>query len=114
MAFDPVLIASGSLRHPVTILQSQPVQDVSGTALAWVPFLEVRASVTPMRGTDLVRSGQDTTLLYITVGMRYQGGITSAMRVQTATGTYSIQAIENVQERNRRLNLFCLALGANQ
>jgi head-tail adaptor len=67
-----------------------------------------------MRGTDLVRSGQDTSLVFITVTIRWQPGITSAMRIQTATGTYSIQAVENVLERNRRLNLLCLALGANE
>ncbi len=80
----------------------------------WTPFLATRAKIMPVRGIDKIRAGIDVSTLQVTVEMRYQPGITAAMRLQTPTGTYAIQAIENILERNRKIVLTCLAIGANQ
>lgn len=107
-------IDPGKMVHQVTILQQQTVQDISGTSLQWVPFVQTWAQIDPVRGIDVVRSGQDTTKLFLTVKIRWQTGILPKMRVQSLNGTYVIQAIENPGERNIILVLLCLGLGANE
>jgi SPP1 family predicted phage head-tail adaptor len=107
-------INPGKMVHQVTILQPQPVQDISGTSIQWVPFVQTWAEIVPVRGIDVVKSGQDTTQLFLTVRIRWQTGILPKMRVQGQNGQYVIQAIENPGERNVILVLTCLGLGANQ
>jgi SPP1 family predicted phage head-tail adaptor len=107
-------IDPGEMVHQVIILQQQSVQDISGTSVAWVPSARAWAAINPVRGTDVIRGGQDTTKLYLFVTIRWQTGIVPNMRVQSLNGTYVIQAIENPGERNVLLVLTCLGLGANQ
>jgi SPP1 family predicted phage head-tail adaptor len=111
---DPLLLPAGALRHVVTILQSTLTTDLSGVVTTWTPFVsDIRAKIEPMRGLELLRSGQDATNNYITVTIRYVPGIQAAMRVKAHDATYLIQNIENVLERNRVLKLMCLGLGEN-
>jgi SPP1 family predicted phage head-tail adaptor len=81
----------------------------------WTPlFSDVRAAIDPYRGTELIRSGQDVTQTFIIVTIRYIEGIAATMQVQAHSGTYVIQSIQNILERNRVLKLLCLGIGANQ
>lgn len=105
-------IDPGKMVHQITILQSQVVQGLSGAETQWVPFVQTWAEIVPVRGIDVVRSGQDTTQLFLTVRIRWQTGIQAKMRVQSFNGNYVIQAIENPGERNIILVLTCLALGS--
>jgi hypothetical protein len=85
-------------------------------------FTGVMAAIEVMRGTDVIRSGQTTTQLFITVVIwfipdpvnPYAPGVTSNMRVISDNGSaYVIQSVENVLELNVILVLNCLALGQN-
>jgi SPP1 family predicted phage head-tail adaptor len=107
-------INPGEMIHYITILQSTRVTDASGSSIGWVPFIKVWAQIRPVRGTDVLKSGQDTTQLFLTVSIFWQPGILSNMRVQSGNGTYVIQSVENPGERNVILVLNCLALGLNQ
>jgi SPP1 family predicted phage head-tail adaptor len=108
-------IDPGEMVHQITILQQTQGVDISGTVTTWTPFLTTWASIDPVRGTDVLKSGQDTTNLYLTIRIRWQTGIQPNMCVQKVDGArYIIQAIENPGERNVILVLFCLALGLNQ
>lgn len=100
--------------HQVVILQQQASSDISGATTIWVPFVRTWAQIDPVRGTDVLKAGQDTTQLFLTIKIRWQSGIVPNMRVQSLNGTYVIQAIENPGERNVILVLTCLGLGANQ
>jgi SPP1 family predicted phage head-tail adaptor len=101
--------------HQVTILQPTQGNDISGAITVWTPFVSTWAKIKPVRGTDVLKSGQDTTNLYLTVEIAWQAGIQPNMRVQKVDGSqFIIQAIENPGERNVILVLFCLALGLNQ
>lgn len=106
-------IDPGQMVHQITILQQQVGTDISGAIVTWVPLVVAWAQIDPVRGTDVIKSGQDTTQLFLTVRIRWQSGILPNMRVQTLNGTYVIQAVENPGERNVILILNCLALGAN-
>lgn len=107
-------IDPGKMVHQITILQPQTVQGIAGAETQWVPFVQTWAEIVPVRGIDVVKSGQDTTQLFLTVRIRWQTGIMSKMQVQSLNGKYVIQAIENPGERNVMLVLTCLGLGANQ
>lgn len=112
----------GTLRHPIQIWGESPSGDVSGTTTE--PFLvtpappasPTMASIEPVRGTDVLRSGQVTTQLFLTIKMWFQPGITPDMQVENIeTGNrYVIQSIENVKEMSIVLVLNCLGLGANE
>jgi SPP1 family predicted phage head-tail adaptor len=107
-------IDPGKLAHQITILQQTRSSDVSGTVAVWTPLLTTYAAIEPVRGTDIIRSGQATTQLFLTVTIRWQPSIQPNMRVQSNSGTYVIQSIENPGERNILLILNCLGLGANE
>lgn len=113
------LLDVGSLRHQITIQAqgptSPPTMDASGQVVAWSPFATALAAIDQVRGTDVIRGGQITTQLYLTVAMWFQPGILSNMRVISDNGsTYVVQSVENVLEMNLVLILNCVALGLNE
>jgi SPP1 family predicted phage head-tail adaptor len=108
------MLDPGKMVHWVSILRQTTTTDVSGTSIVWTEFVKTWAQIDPVRGSDVLRGGQDTTQLYLTVKIRWQTGILPNMRVQSNNGTYIIQAIENPGERNVILILNCIALGLNQ
>jgi SPP1 family predicted phage head-tail adaptor len=107
-------IDPGEMVHQVSLLQAQAATDISGTVTAWVPFATIWAAINPVRGTDVLKSGQATTQLFLTVKIWWMRGVEPNMRVQSKNGTYIIQSVENPGERNVILVLNCLALGTNQ
>ena len=108
----------GRLRHAITIqrqaVASPPAVDAAGPVMAWTDFLTgVMAAMEVMPGREVIRSGQVTSQLYVTVTMWYQPGVSSNMRVVGDNGSvYSILAVENVAEMEVVLQLRCLGLGA--
>jgi SPP1 family predicted phage head-tail adaptor len=112
---DPCSLPSGDLRHSITILGPTLTTDTTGNVITYSPFLtDVRAKIDPVSGLELIRSGQDISMLYITVSIRYVPGITAKMQVQAYHGLYWIRYVENVLERNRVLKLMCTAVDGNQ
>lgn len=109
----------GARLHQINIQQqtiaSPPSFDRAGSALySWITFITTWAKIVSTRATDVIRSGQITTQTFLVLNIRYRPGILQNMRVAWTNGTYVIQGIENVEERNVELNLICLALGANE
>lgn len=108
----------GKLRHAVTIQSFGPTSpatfDASGPVRAWGTYTTAMAAIKTVRGTDVIRSGQVTTQLFLTVTMWWQSGILPNMRVLNDNGSkYVIQSIENILELNTILVLNCLGIGAN-
>jgi hypothetical protein len=108
----------GALRHSITVqiqgLGSPITYDAAGPKLAWNPFTTAMASVVPVRGTDVIKAGQVTTQLFVTVTMWWQPGILPNMQVLNDNGsTYVIQSVENILEMDVVLVLNCLGLAAN-
>ena len=105
----------GDLRHPISIYQRGPAPvGVAGAKVQRVLVTTAMASIIPVRGTDVIKSGQATTQLFLTLKIWYQPGLAPNMEVDTEGGsTYLIQSIENPLEMNVLLVLNCLGLGAN-
>jgi head-tail adaptor len=109
------MLDPGEMIHRISILQETAVSDISGTSAAWVPFVSMWAKIEPVRGTDLLKSGQDTAQSFMTIKIFWQPGILANMRVQTLDGTFIIQGKpENPGMRNVILILNCIGLGVNQ
>jgi head-tail adaptor len=109
----------GKMRHAITIQKegptSPPTTDVAGPAMAWNPFTTADAAIDAVRGTDVIKGGQTTTQLFLTVAIWFQAGILPNMRVLNENGSiYVIQSVENVMEMNTVMVLNCLAIGANE
>jgi head-tail adaptor len=110
----------GALRHMVTIQQqgpsSPPVIDAGGQLLSWNEFATAQAAIEAVRGTDVIRGGQTTTQLFLSVTMWFVPGILPNMRLvrYNGTTTYLIQSVENVLEMDVALVLNCIALGVNE
>jgi SPP1 family predicted phage head-tail adaptor len=106
-------IDPGDLRNQISILQQTPSSDASGSTVTWGPFVTAWAKIDPVRGTDVLKSGQVTTQEFLVITMWYQPGILADMQVQAPNGLYVIQSVENLLEMDIVLRLNCLALGKN-
>jgi head-tail adaptor len=101
------------MRHQITILGQVPATDISGGTVAMAPLVTCYAKIEPVRGIDIIRSGQETTQLFLIISIWWQAGILSNMQVQALNGLYLIQSVENVLELDVVLKLNCLAIGKN-
>lgn len=107
------MIDPGAMVHKVTIFENVIIEDPSGTSTEWRALLTTWAQIDPVRGTEVLKAGSDTTQLYLTVKIYWQQNIKPTMRVDSLNGSYLIQSIENLGERNIVLVLNCLALGTS-
>ena len=104
------ILNSGDLRHRVTVLAETVVASAAGTDTALSPVISAWAKIEPMKGTDIIRSGQDITQLPVIVSMYFDARVQSKMQLQALNGRYAIQAVRNVLELNAVMELTCLAI----
>lgn len=99
---------SGRLRHRVTI--QQPVVAVNGYGeriTTWSTVATVWAAVEPLRGREFFDAEQTQAEVSHRVVMRYRSGMVATMRLLHLTRVLHIQAIIDVDERHRELQLMC-------
>ena len=101
---------SGDLRHRVTVLAETVTANAAGTDTVLSPVISAWAKIEPMKGTDVMRSGQNVTELPVVVSMYYDARVQPKMQLQALNGRYAIQAIRNVLELNVVMELTCLAI----
>ena len=101
---------AGDLRHRVTVLEETVTANAAGTDTVLSPVISAWARIEPMKGTDIIRSGQDITQTPIIVSMYYDARVQPKMQLQVLNGRYAIQAIRNVLELNAVMELTCLAI----
>jgi SPP1 family predicted phage head-tail adaptor len=101
---------SGDLRHRVTVLAETVTTTAAGTDTVLSPVICAWAKIEPMKGTDVIRSGQNVTELPVVVSMYYDARVQPQMQLQALNGRYAIQAIRNVLELNVVMELTCLAI----
>lgn len=100
---------AGTLRHRVTIQAlSAQRDDHGGIVETWVPVLSVWASVEPLRSQEIFRAQQVDARLTHRVTMRYQAGLTSAMRLVHNHRVLLIISIANPDERNRMVEILAM------
>jgi len=113
----------GELRHWVWFLEQSSAQPstaddcecAGGGGVTWkqkTPPLGAWTKIEAVRGVDLLRAGLDASILYLTVTLWYQPGISAQMHILSPTGCeYIINSVENVLLMNHILVLNCQAIG---
>ena len=101
---------SGELRHRVTVLEETSTVNAAGTDTTLSPLISAWAKIEPMKGSDVIRSGQDITQIPVIVSMYYDARVQPRMQLQALNGRYAIQAVRNVLELNAVMELTCLAI----
>lgn len=115
---DRPVIEIGRLRHTITIQKLGPGSPVTvndgGVVQGWNTFTTAKAGIAAIGGGDVMRGGQVTSQLQLTIVLWWQSGLEANMRVVTEMGnTYVIQSVENVREMNVVALMKCVALGDN-
>lgn len=100
----------GKLRHRVEIQRlTQGAYDSLGEAVTtWETVATVWASVSPLTGKAFMGAKQAQSHVSHLVRMRFRGDIAPEMRVLHAGRWLHIDAVLNVEERNRELHLMCV------
>lgn len=111
-------IDPGEFRHHFTFLNQIPASDASGTSVSWSaasPPETAWGKMQMVRGTDVIKSGQDTAQVFMMLTTWYRSGSYSNKRIQTPNGSqFVIQAVENVLQMNAFMVLTCIGIGANE
>ena len=105
---------AGDLRNRVTVLAETVTTNAAGTDTVLAPVITAWAKIEPMKGTDVIRNGQNITELPVIVSMYYDARVQPKMQLQTLTGIYAIQAVRNVLEMNAVMELTCLAIAGTE
>lgn len=112
---NPLVIPPGYCRNQVTIQRKSSEQDSGGDPTeSWIPVLTALAGITTQTQREAYQTGQVAqfvpqvvhivTLRYPVPDVMIAGG----MQVVFGARIFIVQAADNVQERNRVLNLTCL------
>jgi len=110
-------IDPGQFRHQITLLEQVVGSDASGATVTYAPEsqpVKAWAKIEYLRGTDIIKSGQDVSQVYLKITAWYRAEFSANKRIQGPSGNqYVIQAVENVLEMNTYMVLMCLGVGAN-
>jgi SPP1 family predicted phage head-tail adaptor len=105
----------GDFRDQVTLLVETITNDASGSVQKWAPAFPATnawSRIDYVRGTDLIRGGQDVTQTYIKVTSWFRKEFQTNCRIQVPGGSqFQIQNVENVKSMNTYMVLTCLGLG---
>lgn len=96
------------MRHRVTI--EAPVDGVNEfgeRVVTWSTVETVYAAVEPVRGREFFAAEQVQSEVSHRVVMRYRAGMTTRMRLLHLGREFHINAIIDVDERHRELQLMC-------
>jgi SPP1 family predicted phage head-tail adaptor len=103
----------GKLRLQVQIQQQQSTVDSVGQPiLNWQTIQSVWASVRMLTQQEKMQNDQLASDVTHIVQMRYAAGVSAGMRVLSGTHTYTIQAVDDQEQRGIVLNLLCLEVTA--
>ncbi len=120
MPTSPLNLAAGALRNAITIQAPTSTRDAAGQPVStWNSVLTTRAAMMSTTGQSYKEVATGSTLVSQStwlVTIRWPGASTliePGQRVQHGNDTYLIQAVDNVLQRNRVLQLYCLAIDAD-
>lgn len=102
---------AGKLSHRIKLQQMTGAggQDSTGQPQeTWTDVAEVWAAVEPIRGREYFAAQQVNAETTHRVRIRYLVGVTPMMRILFGARVLRIEAVINVDERNRELQLMCV------
>lgn len=101
---------AGRIRHRVTIQQrGTPSQNTHGEdTTPWVDQVTVYAEIKPLSGREFFTAQTTDSEVSTQITMRYRSGITTAKRIIRESRVWDIEAVIDVDERRRELQLMCV------
>lgn len=104
----------GKLRHRVTLQELVKTDDgYGGIVETWQDVATVWAAIEPLRGNERYTAQQVQSELSHKVTIRYRAGIKPQMRILYGNRVFDIEAVIDVDERHRWLELLCSEVVAN-
>lgn len=107
------LVASGQMKERVTLSKPHQAADLTQpfgipAPGASTPYTTVWAKIRVLQGRDLYKAQQFVSDVTHTVTIRWRTGISVGDWVNQEGALYRIQAIQNPEEADVRLDLLCL------
>ncbi len=125
--FNPLAIEPGELRQAIQIQVQTTAQDTLGGQIEdWATFLTTRAAIYTGAAVPDIRSkqprenyqdGQFSSEITHVMKIRWPGSaviLLGGQRVLYRTRIFVLQNIENIQERDRILLLYCIEINGVQ
>jgi SPP1 family predicted phage head-tail adaptor len=108
---DPLALDPGELRHLVSFAHTSASQDAAGQPLnTWTAYLSTWAKIENLSGQQLFQTNQFTSAAIFRFTTRYHATIQVGDRIAFGSHAWVVQIINNVLERNRKLELTCLEI----
>lgn len=99
---------AGKLRHRVIIETcSEAPNEMNELVPSWGTLATVWADIRPVAGREAMRAQQIAADANYVIEIRYYPGLTVKERIKYGARTFEINAIQNPEERNISLLLFC-------
>lgn len=99
---------SGDLRHRIEIQAPGTTQNDYGEILpAWSHFASVWAAIEPISGREYFAAQQMQAEVSHRIRIRYISGVVPTMRILHGLRVFSIESVQNRDERDRELVLLC-------
>jgi SPP1 family predicted phage head-tail adaptor len=105
-------LAAGDLRHLVTFQTESTTQDAAGQPVStWNNVLTTRAAIRQMSARELAQSQLITSQSTQEVTIRWTPtAIMTGMRIIFGTHTFSVQDVNDVDQRHRIYRIQCLEI----
>lgn len=98
----------GRLRHRLTIQEPIDTRNhLNELVRTWSTWATVYGAVEPLRGQEFFDAEQVQGELWHRVRVRYREGYTTHMRILHLDRVLQIQAVIDVEERHREMQLMC-------
>jgi SPP1 family predicted phage head-tail adaptor len=99
---------AGTLRHRMTIERATETQNEYGEVVfVWSTLASVWGAFEPLRGRERFEAQHHAIEEDTRIRIRHRSDVTAEDRVSTPYGTFAIQAVLNVDGRDRELHLQC-------
>jgi head-tail adaptor len=103
--------------HVITFLDPVTGSDISGSTVSYAPASPPEtawAKIDSPNATDVIKSGQDVSQVFLMITMNYRSGSFNNRHLLTPGGSELIvRAVQNVREMNMFLVLTCIGIGGN-
>lgn len=99
---------AGKLRERIAIQQFTETQNAIGEPVkTWGTFASVWAAIIPLSGDEFFQSGQRNANVSHRIEIRARSGVNAKHRVAYKNRVFRIEAVLNIDERDREMHLFC-------
>lgn len=99
---------AGKLRHYVDLQSpTQTVGAMGGLTVSYAHDSYSWASIQPQAGSEAVKAGQAQAKDSVLITIRYHATVKPTWKIVNGSKTYEVNAIINIDERNREMQLSC-------